>query len=229
MERYLVFTLSAAIGAMAIKPGTSEKGSQQWPARSAILGLLCNAMGLERGEMVARDRVQDFGVAVGVHAVEPAFVDFQTTRVVSNSVRKRMPEKLPSRAEFLHRAGRDVDFVISHRNYHTGLLYSVALWDGDLEAAEAALRQPARPLYLGRKCCSLSAPAAPRLVEAETPVEALSHAKLPPAAQHPLRKVISDTHPRLRGSTTWYHDDPVCPEKWLFRQRPATLIHMENS
>ena len=50
MIDYLVFTLSANLGAMGEFGGHERRSSLDWPGRSAIIGLLGAALGLRRSD-----------------------------------------------------------------------------------------------------------------------------------------------------------------------------------
>ena len=48
MQPFLVFGLTASLGAMGELAGHERRGSLIWPARSAIIGLMGAALGIER-------------------------------------------------------------------------------------------------------------------------------------------------------------------------------------
>jgi CRISPR system Cascade subunit CasD len=77
---------------------------------------------------------------------------------------------------------------IRYRDFLADAVITVALTlvppghDPSLAALEAALRKPARPLYLGRNPCIPSGPVLLDAVEASSLLEALEHAPLSPRA-----------------------------------------------
>lgn len=170
MPHYLVFTLHAPIAAFGgIAVGERRPGWDR-PARSAIMGLLAASLGIDRTkeeEQLALDR--GYGFATRTDAAGRVFADYHTAQVPASS-RKR--QRLPTRAAEL--AERDLETVLTRREYRTDALHMVALWEHDgaphtLEALAAALRAPVYVPYVGRKSCPLGLPLAPLLVEATDP------------------------------------------------------------
>lgn len=175
MPAHLVFTLTAALGAMGDLAGHERRGSLDWPGRSAILGLLGAALGLRReGDFSA---LEALGVAVAVFDAGDALRDYHTVETVPSAAVKNAN----SRPEALRIAGNlKTNTTITLRDYRGGALYGVAIWGDGLEGLKVALERPGFVPYLGRKSCPLAAPMAARIVEAEGPEEALRQVQLPP-------------------------------------------------
>ncbi|PWE32211.1 type I-E CRISPR-associated protein Cas5/CasD [Maritimibacter sp. 55A14] len=216
MTDYLVFTLSATIGAMGDLAGHERRGSHLWPGRSAVTGLLGAALGLRREDDFSD--LDELGLAVApfVSGSEHVVRDYHTVETVP-SAKARHPN---SRPEALRMAGRTTNTTITLRDYRTGLLFGVALWGGGkLEHLRAALEEPVFALYFGRKSCPLSAPVAPRLISERSPEAALAHVRLPywqdgAFATHLITDFEEgDTHIETR------HDCAVDREKWHFAAR----------
>lgn len=219
MPEYLVFTLTAALGAMGDLAGHQRRGSLTWPGRSAILGLLGAAQGIRRdGDFSALDQL---GVTVCVFNEGTPLRDFHTAQTVSTAAVKR-PQ---SRPEALAQAGLKVNTTISLRDYRAGVLFGVAVTGSGLPALRDALLHPVFTLYLGRKSCPLAAPVAPRLVGAETVEEALKAVQLPPwhrgAVARLLACDVDHTHPA--GRIEMRHDTPLNRKLWHFAARPVAL------
>jgi CRISPR system Cascade subunit CasD len=168
MQSYLVFTLSATLGAMGDLAGHERRGSWGWPGRSAILGLMAAALGIRRdGDFAALDRLD---LAVAVFDDGHPTRDYHTVETVPSAVMKQAN----SRPEALVAAGKlRRNTTITLRDYRAGGLYGVAVWGGDLAPIAAALNAPQFTLYLGRKSCPLSAPPAAQVVQEEAPETAL--------------------------------------------------------
>jgi len=102
--------------------------------------------------------------------------DYHTVQTVPTAKVKR-PDSRPAA---LRQAGLGVNTAITLRDYRCGAVFGVALWgDTNLMRLAAALRTPVFHLYLGRKSCPLSAPLAPKVIEAESPQAALKQVILP--------------------------------------------------
>jgi CRISPR system Cascade subunit CasD len=220
MDDFLVFTLSAQVASMGDQPGNQFRGSLHWPGKSAILGMIAAARGIDREDTEGQNDVCRHNVAVGIHNAGDLFTDFHTVQTVPGHLVKHPV----TRPDALKLVGEKVTTSITRRQYRSGVLFSIAVWGGDLEAACTALQRPATPLFLGRKSCTLSAPPAPRIVQSDGPVSALRHAFLPDERTDPLLEVASDPHPLVSGRIIHRNDDPQCRIKWHFRSRAVTVM-----
>ncbi len=149
------------------------------PAQSMLTGLLANALGWDRSMRAEHQALQDrivFGAVWERNIGLSRMVDYQTAQL-GKSDRAWTTRGVP--------AGRDggpKTYEGAHqrwREYHADLRLSVVL---RLESAEAfptmeelqaALDRPARPLFIGRKCCLPSAPIFKDWVEAPSAREAI--------------------------------------------------------
>jgi len=164
--------------------GHERRGSWTWPGRSAILGLLAAAKGIRRdGVFSALDRLS---VAVAVFESGASLRDYHTVQTIPTAA-VRHPRARP---EALVRAGQGVNTIITLRDYRQGSLFGVAITGPGLPALADALERPALHLYLGRKSCPLSAPLAPRLIEADSHEEAVASLSVPPWQGDAVAKVI---------------------------------------
>ena len=225
MTDYLVFTLSATIGAMGDLAGHERRGSFLWPGRSAITGLMGAALGLRRGDNFAALDALGLAVAPLRNAADDGFRDYHTVETVPSAKAK----KPNSRVEALRIAGCNTNTTITLRDYRTGILCGVAAWGGDLERVRAALEKPVFTLFLGRKSCPLSAPVGARIVNARPPEEALQHVRVPNwhkgavATQMMTDAQPDDTHVEIR------HDRAIDRSRWHFAPRRVAFrsIHIE--
>lgn len=174
MRPYLVFSLTATLASMGELAGHERRGSLAWPGRSAILGLLGAAMGIERGgDFSALDALD---LAVAVFDKGAPLRDYHTVQTVPSAAAKR-PN---SRPEALAAARGRLNTAITLRDYRSGVFYGVAVWGDGLETLATALERPHFTLYLGRKSCPLAAPPGAKVVQAASPEAALAHLSLPP-------------------------------------------------
>jgi len=163
-------------------------------------------------------------VAVSTLSNGRQFRDFHTAQAVPTARIKR-----PSTRRAALRALRSGDNpVITRRDYRTDCVFGVALWgSGDLHKLQRALARPYFVPYLGRKSCPLAAPMAPRVVEAESPVEALQHIRLPPFVEsrldpeRPLFIASDEALPGGREQVRW--DEPLDRTAWHFGPR---IVHV---
>ena len=177
-------------------------------------------MGIRRNDKPGQERLSNWSVAVSTLSSGGWFRDFHTVQAVPTARIKR-----PStRRQALRALQRTDNPVVTRRDYRTDCAFGVALWgSGDFEELQRALVRPFFVPYLGRKSCPLAAPMAPRVVEAESPVEALRHVRLPPYLEsrldpaHPLSIASDEALPGGREQLRW--DEPLDRTAWHFGPR----------
>ena len=179
MRAHLVFALYGPIAAFGGVAVGERRGGEARPARSALLGLLAAAMGIERDEADRHAAMEHgYGVAVRVDAPGITFTDYHTAQVP------------PARQKQRHATRRDeldakpLETILSRRDYRTDALFSVALWERDaapipLGELAAALQRPRFVLSIGRKSCPLGLPLAPVVVEATDALAAIEARPVP--------------------------------------------------
>jgi CRISPR system Cascade subunit CasD len=179
MSHHLVLRLKAPIASFGVISGEEVRRTGDFPTRSQAWGLIGNAMGLDRGraeDMARLNRLQS--------ATAFAALLLGTGEVWTDVQNARTPGELEAPSERIARGGRltdDPDLLAapaSHskrfkefmakpvqrqKQYLTGVHAIVALspvsdWPENPDDLAAALRRPARPLWIGRKACPSSAP-----------------------------------------------------------------------
>lgn len=209
MQPYLIFGLTASLGAMGELAGHERRGSMVWPVRSAILGLLGAALGIRRGGDFST--LDALSLAVAVFDEGSALRDYHTIETVPNAAVKH-PN---SRPEALQMARGRTNTAITLRDYRCGSFHGVAIWGGPLEPLQKALAQPQFTLYLGRKSCPLSAPLGAAVVQADSPDDAFSQIVLPPWRRNARARVVIEAADH--GEEV--HDLPIDRARWHFAPR----------
>ena len=194
MAEFVIFTLAAPMGAFGDLAGHERRPSGAWPARSAVLGLVGAALGVQRDDRAGHEQLSRWRVALSVLSPGVTFRDFHTVQTVPTARIKRPA----TRRDALEALDRSDNPLITWRDYRSDCTFGVALWgrEGSYEVREALARPRFTP-YLGRKSCPLSASMAPEVVEAEDPVSALARIRLPPFLERELDRerpllVVSD-------------------------------------
>ncbi len=231
MTDFLIFTLHAPMGAFDDLAGYERRGTLHWPGKSAILGLVGAALGIRRDDRARQSVLGNWNVAVSVLCEGVALRDYHTVQTVPSAKAKKPDSR---RAAFVA-AGRNLNTIITQRDYLNDVCFGVALWGESAPCASLslsdltqALRQPVFTLYLGRKSCPLSAPLAPLVVQAETPMTALHDVRLPRwlsgvDPEKPLL-VASDPFggiPADRRENRW--DIPLDRQLWHFAPRSVDI------
>ena len=163
----LLFTLYAPVAAYGDHGArTSRRGSWARPTRTATLGLVAAALGIERS--AHEDHLglhEGLGFAVRVDGTGASLTDYHTFQVGFGD----HLQVTRMRADEL-RGGTKT--TITHREYRTDSLHTVGLWkrgngSWNLDQICAAIQRPHWVLYLGRRCCVPALPLMPVIVDAE--------------------------------------------------------------
>lgn len=163
-----------------------------FPGRSLLTGLLGNALGFDHrdGERLTRlqERVRH---AVRRDTGGEVRTDYQTVDLGQAFLLDEVAWTSWGRLD--PRGGSAENKIGTHirrRDYLVDSVFTLALTlmpsddPPDIDAIEAALRRPARPLYLGRKCC---VPASPLLIERTHAASLLQAVRAAPAPPIPRK------------------------------------------
>ncbi len=183
MVKHIVLDLEAPLMAFGGEIIDQLGVIRPFPAASMLTGLLANALGWRRIERARHQRLQDrlvFAVRIDREPHGPV-QDFQTAQLGAND------RGWTTRGESEGRAGGAGTYNAPHlryRDYHADMRAIVALrlQPADdaptLDALEAALQEPARPLFIGRKPCLPTRQVFGGFVEADTALAAVLSAPL---------------------------------------------------
>lgn len=243
MARYLTFALVAPLASFGALAVGERRSGWNRPARSAVLGLIGACFGVEREDDAAQQALaEDYGLALLCHAPGRLLADYHTAQVPSAQRNRRFATRREELAE------RDLNTVLSRRDYRSGAWHLAALWPRKpgahwpLEALAAAMRAPCFVPYLGRKSCPLGLPLAPEITEAVDPVAVLlaRHAEGPEqrlglrpllvdAPEHLLVALdkadaneVATPHKQLR--TEFRRDQPRSRRRWQFDLREEAVL-----
>lgn len=177
MRSYLAFRLYGPMASWGDIAVGETRPSQTHPSKSAILGLLAAALGLDRSEEEAHRRMEEsYGFAVLVETAGVPLRDYHTTQTPTEASLKRMGGADTRRQEL---AADDLGTILSTRDYRAEALYVPFIWAEAeqppyaLEDMAQALKNPRFHLYLGRKSCPQALPMQPQVLKAANLAEAL--------------------------------------------------------
>lgn len=168
MTSFLLATLYAPLASWGGIAVGEVRDSWEFPSRSAMLGLLAGAIGIEREEQSRHDAIdQGLGVAVRADVLGTAMVDYHTVQTVAAKTLKKRPPT--TRRELL--AAAPPETMVTRRTLRCEALYTIAVWrtseaGATLDELAHALRFPAFTPYAGRKANAFALPFAPQVVEA---------------------------------------------------------------
>ena len=170
--RFLLFTLYAPMGSFGEIAVGERRMSWARPGRSAVLGLIAAAQGIERADEAAHQRLETgLHYAVRTDAPGRPFIDYHTAQ----TPKARRGRSFATRREELESDA--LNTVLSTREWRSDPCFTVALWARsghvvNLGSVAECLRHPRYVLYLGRKSAPLGLPLDPAIVEADTFMDA---------------------------------------------------------
>lgn len=242
MREYLLMRLYGPLASWGEIAVGERRHSAVHPSRSALLGLLGAALGIERNDAKGQEALaQGYRFGIKLEAGGSPLRDYHTIEV-------GVPERktrFRSRRQELSATKRET--ILSQREYRCDSVAVVAVEalpaaPVPLAALADALRAPRFALYLGRKSCPLAAPLLPRVQQAQSVREALDGVVFPsllsllarsPEEAWPSGADRQAFDLRQRryywedgmqaGMTasfdTWRHDQPISRQRWQFAPR----------
>lgn len=183
MTSFLLFTLYAPLSSWGEIAVGESRGSWERPSRSAVLGLLGAALGIDRGDQEAHDALDSgFGIAVCASAIGTSLVDYHTTQVATARTVKALRQSGHPVTRRTLLEGGEPETILSRRVYRQDALYTVCLWGQGAEGTRRwsvdglrlALERPAYVLYAGRKSNPLGLPLAAQVLAADSLASALA-------------------------------------------------------
>ncbi len=236
MTDYLVFQLYSPLVSWGTQAVGEERPIEDHPGRSALLGLLAAALGIDRRDEERHRSLSD-ACRFGIKLWAPGLLlrDFHTISIPKGhnlNCHTRRDEILLFELQSKSKSKNTrPDPTLSYRSYLQDTVNVVAVEstgdDWPLERLQQALEQPRFSLYLGRKSCPPAAPLNPEIIPAGTLKTALDAYCLAP----PLTGLIP------RSSTPRYfweagmnagidrryrvprHDQPISRRRWQFAPR----------
>lgn len=168
--------------------------TDDWAPPSWTTGIIANGLGYDYSEFRKTQALQarlQFAMRQDIEGGREW--DFQTAKIQNNGA--IWPTQLGWFEGRRQGYGEDKDTLLISKEFIYGAEYHmvVSLAEGDgptLEEIQRAIEKPARPLFLGRKCCPPSVPLYMPLIEAESHWEALHKIPLSPHAKHASPKAI---------------------------------------
>ena len=215
--RHLILNLESPLLAFGGETIDNLGVVRPFPAASMLTGLFANALGWRRTERERHQRLQDRLVFAARIDREPAggvrMTDFQTAQLGAGD------RGWTTRGQPEGRAGGPNTYNAPHlryRDYYADMRVTVALrlqLEDDtptLDELAAALDEPARPLFIGRKPCLPSIPLFGGFEEGDTALAALLRRPLycAPRATEPIRALwpegegVAHIEPHRNGMLT---------------------------
>ena len=239
--RFLLFTLYAPMGSFGEIAVGERRMSWARPGRSAVLGLVAAARGIERADEAAHQRLEaDLHYAVRTDAPGRPLIDYHTAQ----TPKARRGRAFATRRDELESDA--LNTVLSTREWRTDAVFTVALWPRrgrtvDLDEIAECLRRPRFVLYVGRKSAPLGLPLNPAIIEAATFVAAFDARQPSDEERTVLRR--SNAGGTAHGAIACDHDAPGAPcagrverrrdsvvsrVRWQFAERLERVVPIEH-
>lgn len=182
--RVLLLRLDAPLLSFGGTVVDAKNVTDDMPSRSMVTGLLGNALGYDHRDSAHLGRLQErLRLAARRDRAGERLVDFQTVDLGQDFLEAGWTTWGTKEGREGGTAGEGTH--IRYRHYLADALYTLALTltpadeTPTLDELAAAVDEPARPLFLGRKACLPSVPLRLAVVETDSLLAALRDAPLP--------------------------------------------------
>ena len=193
----LLFRLEGPMQSWGFRSRFDYRDTALEPTRSGVIGLICAAMGIARGEAISRFDALRMGVLVE---------------------KEGRPERdYHTALDVMKADGSRTDTVVSRRDYLADASFVVGLESEEkrlLDDITQALHHPVWPLYLGRKSFPL---ARPPLRPSDGPKGGTLEEHL--CSGSAGKRIVLE----MPGGERVQHDWPLCFGKRTFRPRSMTV------
>jgi len=189
MPEYLILRFEGPMQAWGSEAIDPRRPSGPYPRRSALAGMIGNALGWRHTDPDGLNRLQDaLRFAAREDRTPERMWDYQTADLSQLSGFGRWGPTTPGGSV---KAGTH----ILRKEYLADACFTIAMTlDRDyaevsLKDVSRVLQQPARPLFLGRKSCPPAGPVVRGIVDAASPVAALRSVPLDPSTESGSKRV----------------------------------------
>ena len=227
--QFLLFTLYAPMASFGEIAVGERRMSWARPSRSAVLGLVAAARGLDRADEGAHAQLEaSLYYAVRTDVPGRPLMDYHTAQ----APKARRGLTYSTRREEV--SAEDLNTVLSTREWLSDACFTVCLWEREGSAVSlndlaGALREPQFVLYAGRKSGPLGLPLDPALIVAETFSRAFEKRQRNAAEQEVLATIRSSDDPPAQiavdhdaaagGRVERRRDSIVNRTRWQFGER----------
>lgn len=221
--KHLIFQIAAPIMSWGNELARTERTSDSYPRKSAVLGMVGAALGKPRSDPWHVETQEALGFATVVLRPGVRMTDYHTVLTPQG------PKKYDTRKAEVEASDYTVQTM---REYLCDAYFLVGFWQmpvgrgAELEAMARALQEPVWEIYAGRKSCPLSLPAAPLLGEFQSLEEAFLAYKgrlfAPIRPEEKDLAVYWEAHPSTALKSTGIvvrHDGLANRAKRLYRMR----------
>ena len=246
MREYLIFRLHGALASWGDIAVGDIRPSYRCPSKSAVIGLIAAALGIERQEQIKQAELFKLTFSLRVDALGHPIEDYHTVQTPDDmSIKYDRSKDYWTRLDEIEainwriiQTQKNAGAIQSRRTYYCDALYTIVLnekinkmidWSilGLTQFSDLinALQNPKLLLYLGRKSCPLSLPLEPQIHTAENFKLALNKAsfvfndELKPILKSEQHQYYSEEKLDNSQMKLTRRDQPVNKTTWQFSER----------
>jgi CRISPR system Cascade subunit CasD len=247
MRDYFIFRLHGALASWGDIAVGDIRPSYRCPSKSAVIGLIAAALGIERHEQIKQTELFKLSFSLRIDALGHPIEDYHTVQTPSDmAIKYDRSKDCWTRLDEIEainwriiQTQSNAGAIQSRRTYYCDALYTIALCETVTQAIDweilglkqfsdliNALQNPKLSLYLGRKSCPLSLPLEPQIHSAVNFKEALQKATFKFEDElKPLTKKVKQhqyySEEKLDNSQMKLtrRDQPVNKTTWQFSER----------
>ena len=246
MKKHLIFQIYAPLTSWG-EPAVGEiRHSNIIPSRSALLGFLAAALGIQRDDDHIEVFNQHYHVAVRPFISKSSwFSDFHTVQMPKANKK----EVFYTRFDEIRRNPQDLETLLTKREYYNDVYYQIVITETNgapysVKQIQQALLTPVFPLYVGRKNSPLSLPLAPVVYDGELS-DAFIFANDHYRKYHQCDSILKDLIDSDANEYYWDHpdqdayfdvikiqlrqDQPINRKRWQFINRHQYAGHLKRS
>lgn len=249
MNDYLIFRLYGALASWGDIAVGDIRPSYRYPSKSAVIGLIAAALGVERDEHDKQSELAKLIFSVRVDVMGSPIEDYHTVQAPSEQAIKndrakaywtRLDEIEAIKWRVIQsKSSAATGAIQSRRTYYCDSLYTVALSENEddkinwqtlkvskLKDLIKFLREPRFVFYLGRKSCPLGLPLEPQVIPAKNCESAFQQVKFKFADELKLMlnqattlQYYTQEELEIAQMKLTRRDQPVNRTTWQFTER----------
>lgn len=200
MKDYLIFRLHGALSSWGDIAVGDIRPSYRYPSKSAVIGLLAAALGVERDAYDKQSELAKLMLSVRIDAMGSPIEDYHTVQTPSEqAIKHDRAKECWTRLDEIEaielrvvraKKSAEAGAIQSRRAYYCDSVHSIAICENKkarvnwktlgvckLKDLIEFMKKPRFVLYLGRKSCPLGLPLEPQVILAENCRSALQQAK----------------------------------------------------
>lgn len=165
--KHLALFLRAPLQSWGVSGKFGERPTMSFPSKSAVLGMLAAAVGIDRSDDAWLQRAAQMRFSVRAFKAGPRLSDYHTVGGGYETKSLRGRRSVPAKAE----DGKPGNTALTRREYLQDTTFGVLLSGDDdalLEQIAHRVQDPVWGIWLGRKSCIPTAPVFAGLLETET-------------------------------------------------------------